>query len=847
MNAMKCTLTILFLLLSALSLQAAPVDDMIQQAQAEYARGNLTAAVKLLGSAYAANPTAAAQKNALANAYADVGVKEYDRRNFKNAFECFKNAVKLAPTNQTASGYFWKMKNAGGTDSLKNEAGDVATAAAPSPMQAQGATAPVTAAGSASGTAAGSASGTVAGSASGPQAGVDSAAYKETQERLARTEQELANLKSTSGRTKEESDALKAALEEQRRKAESDLSAIQKAAAAASQENAAVKAELEKQRLAAARELEQVQKAAAAASQDSAVLKAELEKQRQEAARDLETMRQTAAAAAAATQESAAVKAELERQRQAAARDQEAMQKTAAAAAAAAQESAAVKAELERQKALSDKQREELAKTASSAKDDSQAIRSELGQYRVLVDQLNNRISSTDRTSRQDAKALADQIAAYQKSLENQGAASEENAKRLADELAAQKKALEEQRNALATRNLLLYGSVGVVVLLVAGFLFLFFRARSRRRNMWTTTVNPGYSALGLGADASPQPMVRLPGRDALLLEALPQEGGNADGNGGKSGIVELGMYRDLLKAERLKRMHDEMKRGALKWETVREYIGELDKDLRVDILRVVETKITEGEGVDTRAVMAVLLPFLTEHDDYLREKAESLVKNSLRGSGQGGSQRILAALPAPVVQDEGDTPLNTSNLLRITDDLRKLLKERDKSTSTAKIARGMGRKLGFSTADSDLLYKAALAHDAGYLLLDRDALQRILSKTVLSEEDFQLIRSHTKKGLEYFKGKKLPQEVKDAILYHHEANDGSGYPKGLVGAKIPPFAKIVGIAETFVALTSERPYREKLTPESAIAVIRDGAGRRYDREYVDVLAELVRSSGEAA
>jgi putative two-component system response regulator len=93
----------------------------------------------------------------------------------------------------------------------------------------------------------------------------------------------------------------------------------------------------------------------------------------------------------------------------------------------------------------------------------------------------------------------------------------------------------------------------------------------------------------------------------------------------------------------------------------------------------------------------------------------------------------------------------------------------------------------------------------------------------------------------------KLPEAFKDAILCHHERGDGSGYPKGLKGDAIPLFGKIIGVAETFIALTSMRPYREKLSYEAAIAVIRDGIGRKFDREHVDALAEAARRLGESA
>jgi len=298
-------------------------------------------------------------------------------------------------------------------------------------------------------------------------------------------------------------------------------------------------------------------------------------------------------------------------------------------------------------------------------------------------------------------------------------------------------------------------------------------------------------------------------------------------------------MYRDLLRAERLRRMHDQMKQGNLKWETVRDYLGELEMDLRVEILKVVESRLQMGDGLDPRAVLEVLSPYLAEYDDYLREKAESLVRAAL-----ASVPRPQAMLPEPdeASPGEGDvSPLGIAKLLEIGEKLKKLLKDRERSTATAKIARGIAQILNLSPADSELLYKSALAHDAGYLLLDQDRLRRLLGKPSLTEEESEFIHGHVRKGPEYFKGTRLPPAFREALLCHHERNDGSGYPKGLTGTKIHLFAKIIGVAETYVALTSSRPYREKLSPEFALAVIRDGSGHKFDREHVNALIELVR------
>ena len=124
------------LLLIALGVSAAGLDDLIKQAGSEYAKGNATASLATLGIALSTNPTASAAKRSLSDAYTEIGVKEYDRKNYKNAFECFKNAVKLYPSNQLATKYFWKMKGEMNVDALRNEADEAAQKSPPVPQGA---------------------------------------------------------------------------------------------------------------------------------------------------------------------------------------------------------------------------------------------------------------------------------------------------------------------------------------------------------------------------------------------------------------------------------------------------------------------------------------------------------------------------------------------------------------------------------------------------------------------------------------------------------------------------------------------------------------------------------------
>lgn len=81
-------------------------------------------------------------------------------------------------------------------------------------------------------------------------------------------------------------------------------------------------------------------------------------------------------------------------------------------------------------------------------------------------------------------------------------------------------------------------------------------------------------------------------------------------------------------------------------------------------------------------------------------------------------------------------------------------------------------------------------------------------------------------------------------IRHHHERVDGSGYPDGLVGDRIPLLARIVAVSDAYDALVSNRPYRPKRTPEEAIRVLKEGAGSQWDALLVNAFIDQVLPSG---
>ncbi len=150
----------------------------------------------------------------------------------------------------------------------------------------------------------------------------------------------------------------------------------------------------------------------------------------------------------------------------------------------------------------------------------------------------------------------------------------------------------------------------------------------------------------------------------------------------------------------------------------------------------------------------------------------------------------------------------------------------RDRSTArhaaaVARYAREFARELGCDEEEQDLIHTAGLLHDIGKFALP----DRILNAEVLSDEDWAVIRRHPSDGATLVGRLDGYGPVADAILYHHEKVDGSGYPAGLIGSEIPLASRIIAICSTFDTLTARGSYRSPMTPQDALAELRRVAG----------------------
>jgi putative nucleotidyltransferase with HDIG domain len=161
-------------------------------------------------------------------------------------------------------------------------------------------------------------------------------------------------------------------------------------------------------------------------------------------------------------------------------------------------------------------------------------------------------------------------------------------------------------------------------------------------------------------------------------------------------------------------------------------------------------------------------------------------------------------------------------------------------AAAVARYARALAREAGCDEAEQDIAHTAGLLHDIGKFALP----DRILNAEVLSDEDWALIRRHPQDGATLVGRLDGYGPIADAILYHHEHMDGSGYPAGLIGNEIPLISRILAICSAYDTMTSRDSYRSPKTPQDAMAELRRTAGRQFDADLVSKFIAMLERDG---
>jgi putative nucleotidyltransferase with HDIG domain len=159
-------------------------------------------------------------------------------------------------------------------------------------------------------------------------------------------------------------------------------------------------------------------------------------------------------------------------------------------------------------------------------------------------------------------------------------------------------------------------------------------------------------------------------------------------------------------------------------------------------------------------------------------------------------------------------------------------------STRVARMACALGRRLGMDEKELSDLERAAIFHDLGKIQTPDDVL---LKGERLSRAEEEQMKSHPVDGTEILRMAPFLQRYIPIVRAHHEWYNGDGYPDGSKGDEIPLHAQLIALADAFDAMTTDRPYRQALSTEEAIAEILQFRGTQFSPELADAFAEMMR------
>ncbi|HEY4844339.1 MAG TPA: HD domain-containing phosphohydrolase [Candidatus Dormibacteraeota bacterium] len=242
-----------------------------------------------------------------------------------------------------------------------------------------------------------------------------------------------------------------------------------------------------------------------------------------------------------------------------------------------------------------------------------------------------------------------------------------------------------------------------------------------------------------------------------------------------------------------------------------------------------------------TRDIPVVILTAAA--DDLLRERATEAGADDVAIKSMDGTM-LLTLVRSQLQITRLKSQLNELEGIVVT--LARAVEDRDQSSAglsekVAHWAMQLGTAIGLSEENLTYLYKAALLHDVGTLSVPVGVLAK---QGRLDPGEFGQVKRHPLVGEEILGALPRAEQLLPAVRHHHERIDGAGYPDGLGGDAIPLFARIIAIADAFVAMTSDRPYRRRRSREEAIQTLRQGAGKQWDAALVERFLQLVEDSG---
>lgn len=158
-------------------------------------------------------------------------------------------------------------------------------------------------------------------------------------------------------------------------------------------------------------------------------------------------------------------------------------------------------------------------------------------------------------------------------------------------------------------------------------------------------------------------------------------------------------------------------------------------------------------------------------------------------------------------------------------------------SQRVADYSLAIAKRMGKSEEEQKIVYYAALLHDVGKIRVSEEVINK---PGKLTEEEFNQIRVHPVSGYHILKDIHEDVRVAYGAKYHHERYDGTGYPNGLEGENIPEIARIIGVADAYDAMASNRSYRNALPQEVVRSEIEKGRGKQFDEKIANIMLQMI-------
>lgn len=158
-------------------------------------------------------------------------------------------------------------------------------------------------------------------------------------------------------------------------------------------------------------------------------------------------------------------------------------------------------------------------------------------------------------------------------------------------------------------------------------------------------------------------------------------------------------------------------------------------------------------------------------------------------------------------------------------------------SRRVARYAREIARRMGKTQTEQKEIYSVALLHDVGKIAIPDGIIDK---PAKLTDEEYEIIKSHTTKGYEILKTISVMPILYYGARWHHERYDGTGYPDGKKGGEIPEIARIICVADCYDAMSSDRSYRKALPQNFVREEIENGLGTQFDPEIGRIMLEMI-------